>query len=100
MHSLSIGEATVEAMVEGLAPGYSTVIVITGKSTTGSALMGRLKYAATPKIINDTMISVVIIGFFIKISEKFISSVVVLSLVSAIHRLKPSARLLLPYPQL
>ena len=58
----SSGVATAEAMVSGLAPGKLAVTRMVGKSTLGRSLTGRARYAATPKMMMASIISVVATG--------------------------------------
>jgi hypothetical protein len=67
----SIGDATDEAMVSGLAPGNCAVIWMVGKSTAGSAATGSSREAKMPKSINDAVICVVSTGRRIQVSEIF-----------------------------
>src|SRR5215470_9737814 len=69
----SIGPATDAAMVSGLAPGKVAVIWIVGKSTAGSAATDSSRYPKMPNTISDAVISVVITGRRMQVSEIFIS---------------------------
>ena len=70
----SSGVATAAAIVSGLAPGSSAVIVMVGKSTAGRSETGKVKYASVPKHARPAVSSAVAIGRRTKIAERFIRS--------------------------
>jgi hypothetical protein len=63
--------ATLDAMVDGLAPGRLACTMIVGKSTAGSGATGRLKNAATPASISPMVSSSVPTGRRMKGPEMF-----------------------------
>jgi hypothetical protein len=65
----SIGPATEAAIVSGLAPGSIAVIWMVGKSTAGSAATESNRYAKTPNTISDAVMSVVITGRRMQVSD-------------------------------
>src|SRR5271169_6015569 len=67
----SSGVATEDAIVSGLAPGREALTKMVGKSTLGRSLTGSNWYANIPKIKIAAMTSVVIIGRWMKSSERF-----------------------------
>src|SRR5438445_6860090 len=69
----SIGEATEDAIVSALAPGKVAVMLMVGKSTAGSAATGSSRKAKIPNTMNDAVISVVITGRRMQVSEIFIA---------------------------
>ena len=68
----SIGAATVEPMISGLAPVYCALMKTAGKSIVGRALTGSLKYATAPTRNTPTASRIVPIGRRMKRAEMFI----------------------------
>src|ERR1700744_2783739 len=69
----SIGPATEAPMVSGLAPGSVAVIWMVGKSTAGSAATDNSREPKIPNTMSAAVISVVIPGRRMQVSEMFTS---------------------------
>jgi hypothetical protein len=67
----SIGVATLEAMVSGLAPGSEALTEMVGKSTCGNGETGKIRNATEPAKATATISSVVATGRRIKGSAMF-----------------------------
>src|SRR5215470_12877327 len=67
----SSGSATDEAIVSGLAPGRPAETWMVGKSMTGRSLTGSRRYAIVPNTRMPSMMSVVVTGRLMKISDRF-----------------------------
>src|SRR5581483_3353019 len=76
----SIGPATDAAMVSGLAPGRVAVTWMVGKSTRGSAATASSLYANTPNTMIEAVMSVVITGRRMHVSDRFMSGTDVVAL--------------------
>src|ERR1700687_1489416 len=66
----SSGVATEDAIVSGLAPGRDALTRMVGKSTLGRSLTGSNWYAKNPNTKKAAMTNVVIMGRWIKSSER------------------------------
>src|SRR5688500_436780 len=69
----SIGVATADAMVSGVAPGRLALTTIVGKSMFGRSLTGSSRYAITPKTHSAPVSSVVITGRRIQRAGRFMA---------------------------
>jgi len=67
----SSGAATLEAIVDGLAPGRFACTMIVGKSTCGSGATGSMKNAPTPASISPIVSRIVPTGRRMKGAEMF-----------------------------
>ena len=67
----SSGNATVAAIVSGLAPGRPACTWMVGKSTAGRSDTGSARYAIVPNTRMPSMMSVVVTGRLMKSSETF-----------------------------
>ena len=89
-NSRSSGVATDAAIVSGLAPGSDACTRMVGKSTFGSALTGRRKYARMPNSRIPTITSVVATGRLMNKPEMFTAFPRVLARASARRRCSTS----------
>src|SRR5262245_40391190 len=71
----SSGEATLAAIVSGLAPGSDALTRMVGKSTCGSGETGSSPYASPPTSTSATAIMLLAIGRRTKGRERFMWSV-------------------------
>ena len=67
-------EATEAAIVSALAPGKVAMMLMVGKSTDGRAATGSSRYEKAPNTRKDAVISVVITGRRMQVSERFIAT--------------------------
>ena len=69
----SIGVATADAMVSGLAPGKLAVTSKVGKSTLGRSLTGSARYATIPNMAMAVISRLVAIGRSMNVCEMFVN---------------------------